>query len=116
MERIGAAKGITVIDDFGHNPDKIAAPLDTLHAFPGRLLILFQPPGYGPLQVMPRELVASLAARLATEDVPVLPAPDYQCGTVTRQGTSAALHAHISPHAATTRPHAHRHPTPTPPR
>ena len=38
-----------VIDDFGHNPDKIAATLRTLHAFPGRLLVFFQPHGYGPL-------------------------------------------------------------------
>ena len=32
------ADGITVIDDFAHNPDKISATLQTLHAFPGRLL------------------------------------------------------------------------------
>ena len=38
-----------MIDDFGHNPDKIAATLRTLHAFPGRLLLFFQPHGYGPL-------------------------------------------------------------------
>ena len=41
--------GVTVIDDFGHNPDKIAATLATCHAFPGRLLLFFQPHGYGPL-------------------------------------------------------------------
>ena len=61
MELVGEADGVAVIDDFGHNPDKIAATLDTLHAFPGRLLILFQPHGYGPLKVMRRELVASFA-------------------------------------------------------
>ena len=43
---------MTVIDDFAHNPDKIAATLDTLHAFPGRLLMMFQPHGYGPLKLM----------------------------------------------------------------
>ena len=46
------AGGVTVIDDFAHNPDKIAATLDTLHAFPGRLLVMFQPHGYGPLRLM----------------------------------------------------------------
>jgi UDP-N-acetylmuramate--alanine ligase len=52
FELVGEARGVAVIDDFGHNPDKIAATLDTLHAFPGRLLLLFQPHGYGPLKVM----------------------------------------------------------------
>ncbi|WP_275427243.1 glutamate ligase domain-containing protein, partial [Stenotrophomonas maltophilia] len=33
FELAGEAGGIAVIDDFGHNPDKIAATLDTLHAF-----------------------------------------------------------------------------------
>ena len=52
LETVGAAGGVTVIDDFAHNPDKIAATLDTLHAVPGRLLILFQPHGFGPLRKM----------------------------------------------------------------
>ncbi|OGN47815.1 MAG: UDP-N-acetylmuramate--alanine ligase, partial [Caulobacterales bacterium RIFCSPHIGHO2_01_FULL_67_30] len=43
MEVVGTVNDITVIDDFAHNPDKIAATLKTLHAFDGRLLILFQP-------------------------------------------------------------------------
>jgi UDP-N-acetylmuramate--alanine ligase len=34
MDVLGTAGGVTVIDDFGHNPDKIAATLETLHAFP----------------------------------------------------------------------------------
>jgi UDP-N-acetylmuramate--alanine ligase len=89
FEKVGEAAGVAVIDDFGHNPDKIAATLDTLHAFPGRLLILFQPHGYGPLKVMRHELVDSLAARLAPEDVLVLPDPVYFGGTVAREVTSA---------------------------
>src|SRR3546814_19254178 len=97
-----AAKGITVIDDFGHNPDKIAATLDTLHAFPGRLLILFQPHGYGPLKVMRRELVASLAARLAPEDVLVLPDPVYQGGTVPAEVAGADILAATASTEATT--------------
>ena len=43
LEVVGTANGITVIDDFAHNPDKISATLQTLHAFPGRLLLMFQP-------------------------------------------------------------------------
>ncbi len=67
-----------MIDDFGHNPDKIAATLDTLHAFDGRLLLLFQPHGYGPLKVMRAELVAMFAEKLGAGDVLVLSDPVYQ--------------------------------------
>ena len=91
FELVGEANGVAVIDDFGHNPDKIAATLDTLHAFAGRLLILFQPHGYGPLKVMRRELVASLVERLGPDDLIVLPDPVYQGGTVTREVTSADI-------------------------
>ena len=40
LEVVGTKKDITVIDDFGHNPDKIAATLATLHQYPGRLLVM----------------------------------------------------------------------------
>ncbi len=92
---VGQADGVTVIDDFGHNPDKIAATLDTLHAFPGRLLVLFQPHGYGPLKVMRRELVAMFADSLAAEDVLVLPDPVYHGGTVAREVGSAEIVADV---------------------
>ena len=61
LETVGEAAGVTVIDDFAHNPDKIAATLATLRAQPGRLLIMFQPHGYGPLTKMGEELAESLA-------------------------------------------------------
>ena len=95
FDLVGEAAGVTVIDDFGHNPDKIAATLDTLHAFPGRLLVLFQPHGYGPLRLMRGELAAMFAARLGADDRLVLPDPVYQGGTVDRSVTSADLAADI---------------------
>ncbi|MGK6319374.1 glutamate ligase domain-containing protein [Sphingomonas sp. DT-204] len=91
FELVGEGGGVAVIDDFGHNPDKIAATLATLHAFPGRLLLLFQPHGYGPLKVMRRELVETFVTGLAAEDLLVLPDPVYMGGTVTREVTSADI-------------------------
>lgn len=88
---IGTSDGVTVIDDFGHNPDKIAATLATLHAFPGRLLVLFQPHGYGPLKTMRRELVQTFVDGLGVDDLLVLPDPVYQGGTVSREVTSADI-------------------------
>jgi UDP-N-acetylmuramate--alanine ligase len=91
MELVGEEGGVSVIDDFGHNPDKIGATLDTLHAFPGRLLLLFQPHGYGPLKMMRRELVETFIAKMAPDDELVLPDPIYQGGTVAREVTSADI-------------------------
>ena len=96
FELVGEAGGVAVIDDFGHNPDKIAATLATLHAFPGRLLLLFQPHGFGPLKVMRRELVAMFAARLRPDDRLVLCDPAYFGGTTDRSVTSADIVADLA--------------------
>ena len=95
LEVVGTAAGVTVIDDFAHNPDKIAATLATLHDFPGRLLILFQPHGFGPLRLMRREFVECFASHLAPEDVLVMPEPVYFGGTVDRSVSSGDIVADI---------------------
>jgi UDP-N-acetylmuramate--alanine ligase len=82
LETVGEAGGVTVIDDFAHNPDKIAATLATLRAQPGRLLIMFQPHGYGPLAKMGEPLAQSLSDGIAPDDRLYLPDPVYQGGTV----------------------------------
>ena len=82
LETIGMANGVTVIDDFAHNPDKIDATLATLRAHDGRLLIMFQPHGFGPLAKMGEELAASFARGMAPGDRLYLPDPVYHGGTV----------------------------------
>ena len=84
LETVGTAGGVTVIDDFAHNPDKIAATLATLTAQPGRLLVMFQPHGYGPLAKMGEELAETFARGLRADDRLFLPDPVYQGGTVDR--------------------------------
>jgi UDP-N-acetylmuramate--alanine ligase len=84
LEVVGTANEITVVDDFAHNPDKISATLETLHAFPGRLLLMFQPHGYGPIRLMRDALVSCFARGLRDEDVLVMPEPVYFGGTVNR--------------------------------
>jgi len=84
MEVVGTANGITVIDDFAHNPDKIAATLKTLHAFDGRLLILFQPHGFGPLKLMKHEFINGFAGLMRADDVLLMPEPVYYGGTTDR--------------------------------
>lgn len=79
-----SAGGITVIDDFGHNPDKVSATLHTLKAHPGRVLAFFQPHGYGPLRQMGHELAQTFARLLTGEDQVILCDPVYFGGTVDR--------------------------------
>jgi UDP-N-acetylmuramate--alanine ligase len=96
LEVVGkSGSGITVIDDFAHNPDKIAATLATLHDFPGRLLLMFQPHGFGPLRLMKTEFIDCFAANLAADDVLVMPEPVYFGGTVDRSVSSGDIVAGI---------------------
>ena len=84
LETVGEAAGVTVIDDFAHNPDKMDATLATMRAQPGRLLIMFQPHGFGPLTKMGEQLAESLANGMAPDDRLYLPDPVYQGGTTER--------------------------------
>jgi UDP-N-acetylmuramate--alanine ligase len=95
LEVVGTANAITVIDDFAHNPDKIAATLQTLHAFPGRLLLMFQPHGYGPIRLMKDALVDCFVSGLRDEDVLIVPEPVYFGGTVDRSVGSRELISEI---------------------
>ena len=88
---VGTANDITVIDDFGHNPDKIAATLATLKAFPGRIIAFFQPHGYGPIRVMGAELADVFADKLGADDHLILCDPVYFGGTVDKSIGSQSI-------------------------
>jgi UDP-N-acetylmuramate--alanine ligase len=76
--------GVTVIDDFGHNPEKCRATLRTLKARPGRVIAFFQPHGYGPLRQMGHELAQTFAEELGPDDLTLMCDPVYFGGTVDR--------------------------------
>jgi UDP-N-acetylmuramate--alanine ligase len=95
LEVVGSKGGVTVIDDFAHNPDKIAATLETLHAFPGRLLVMFQPHGFGPLRLMRKEFVRGFIDGLSPDDVLLMPEPVYFGGTTIREVTSEDIAADV---------------------
>ena len=95
LEYVGEAGGVSVIDDFGHNPDKITASLKTLHEFPGRLLVMFQPHGFGPLRLMKNEFIETFASNLLADDVLIMPEPVYFGGTVDRAVSSKDIAAGV---------------------
>lgn len=95
LEVVGTQNGVTVIDDFAHNPDKIAATLKTLHAFDGRLLILFQPHGFGPLKLMQQAFIEGFAGLMRLDDVLLMPEPVYYGGTTDRSVGSEDIAAGV---------------------
>ena len=95
LEVAGVAGGVTVIDDFGHNPDKITATLAALHPFPGRLLLMFQPHGYRPLQLMGGAFIDAFATSMAPDDILLMPEPVYFGGTTDRSVGSEAVVAGV---------------------
>ncbi len=88
LELVGTSNGVTVVDDFGHNPDKIAATLSSLHDFRGRLLVMFQPHGFGPLALLKDAFIDCFAKGLDGDDVLIMPEPIYYGGTVERKVSS----------------------------
>ena len=96
LETVGTAGGVTIVDDFAHNPDKIAASLSTLHEQEGRLRVLFQPHGFGPLTKMGDELAAAFAANLADGDRLWVTDPAYFGGTTERERDGAWLAAAVT--------------------
>jgi len=62
-----------------------------MHAFPGRLLVMFQPHGYGPIRLMRDALVDCFANRLHGDDVLLMPEPIYFGGTVDRSVSSSDI-------------------------
>ncbi len=104
FQSLGSAHGVEVIDDFAHNPDKLAAALAagrqrlgvTGDPAGGRLLAVFQPHGFGPTRFLRRALVEALATGLRRRDVLWLPEIYFAGGTVVRDISSADLAADLT--------------------
>ena len=84
MELIGEAAGVAVLDDFAHNPDKVAAALQALKRGGRRLRLIFQLHGFGPARRHRRGLVQAFVDGLGEEDRLYLRPIYYAGGTVTR--------------------------------
>ena len=96
LQVLGTAGGVTVIDDFAHNPDKIAATLSTLKEQPGRLLVMFQPTGFAPTRFLREGLIAAFSDGLERRDVLAMPEIFYAGGTAVRDISSRDLIEAIS--------------------
>ncbi|MEI6808794.1 MAG: Mur ligase family protein, partial [bacterium] len=88
LQVVGSVNGATVIDDFGHNPAKIRASWQSVAPHFGRILAVWRPHGFKPLEFMQDELIETIAdvCRIGDE-FGVLPV-FYAGGTVERRVTS----------------------------
>jgi len=93
---LGRARDVEVVDDFGHNPAKVAASIRTAHLRAGRVLAVFQPHGYGPMRFLRADFVAAFRAELHPGDRLWLLEIFYAGGTATRDLSSADVVAELA--------------------
>jgi UDP-N-acetylmuramate--alanine ligase len=88
LDVVGRARGVTVIDDYAHNPAKMAASWRAVADTAPRVLGVWRPHGFGPLALMAEELVDTLKGLLRPVDrFYVLPV--YYVGGTARQTLDA---------------------------
>jgi len=79
LEVVGEANRVTVIDDYGHNPAKIAAAWEAVVPFARRGIVIWRPHGYGPLRSMLDDLTETFS-RLCRPNDRLLLLPVYDAG------------------------------------
>ena len=88
LQRLGCCRGAAVIDDYAHNPAKLAAAWRTVAAAFPRIVALWRPHGYGPLRNMLEALAAMFAAEMRPADRLLL-LPVYDAGGTARRDVNA---------------------------
>lgn len=91
LELVGVKNDITVIDDFAHNPDKVKASVSALKDYKGRLIIMFQPHGFGAMRMMGKDIIQSYVETLGDDDILIMPEIFFAGGTVTKDISSKDL-------------------------
>ena len=66
---MGTVNGVILVDDFAHNPAKIAASIEACQGFAaGKLLAWFQPHGFGPTRFLRDDFVSEIKVALRPKD------------------------------------------------
>ena len=95
FQSLGVARGVEVIDDFAHNPAKIAAALATAQRRARRVLAVYQPHGYGPTRFLRADFVRTFGALQRPDDRAFWLEVFYAGGTAVRDFSSADIVAEI---------------------
>ena len=94
---LGEKGGVKVVDDFAHNPAKLAAALRALRAAAkGRVIAVYQPHGFAPARLMRREFVEVFATQLGPDDLLLMPEIYFAGGTVAKDISSGDIAAEVA--------------------
>lgn len=65
---LGQKRGIWVIDDYAHNPAKVAAAIRSVQPLAEKVIAWFQPHGYGPTKFLRNDFVKEISQALRPSD------------------------------------------------
>lgn len=88
LEVVAKANGSAVIDDFAHNPEKIAASLEAVTQMTARALVIFQPHGFTPTRMHAQGWAAAFDEGLRPDDHLLL-LPIFDVGGVAQRDVSS---------------------------
>jgi UDP-N-acetylmuramate--alanine ligase len=71
--------GVIIIDDYAHNPAKIAAAMTAARGLSDRIIAVYQPHGFGPTRFLKDEYIATFQSIFTKTDVLYL-LPIYYAG------------------------------------
>lgn len=89
FELVGAARGVEVIDDYAHNPEKVRAAIAAARLRSKRVLAVFQLHGFAPARFLKKEFLEVFAQSLGPEDMLWLPEIYYVGGTAAKDIAAA---------------------------
>lgn len=88
---LGEKNGIWVIDDYAHNPAKVAAAIRSVQPLANKVVAWFQPHGYGPTRFLRHDFVREISKALRPQDEMWMSEIFYAGGTTTKNISSADL-------------------------
>jgi UDP-N-acetylmuramate--alanine ligase len=81
---LGESNGITLIDDYAHNPVKCAASIHACQPIAPKVIAWFQPHGYGPTRFLKDDFIEEIAKALRPDDEVWMSEIFYAGGTATK--------------------------------
>jgi UDP-N-acetylmuramate--alanine ligase len=88
---LGQKNGIWVIDDYAHNPAKVAAAIRSVQPLAKKVIAWFQPHGYGPTRFLRNDFAKEISQALRKEDEIWMSEIFYAGGTTTKNISAADL-------------------------
>lgn len=88
---IGKKNGVWVIDDYAHNPAKVAAAIRSVQPLSKKVVAWFQPHGYGPTRFLRNDFVDEISKALRKQDEIWMSEIYYAGGTTTKNISAGDL-------------------------